>query len=118
MQKIHVVERKAQQQIRANWGMNMLSKASIVIEEIKELFNILELKDSSQEELTKKREQLETILKGSCILQTNIKEDLDKIENEVNGFVIVCKEMDICFKTSCKDQMAMVSKQFQDVVAK
>jgi len=48
--------------------MNMLSKASIVIEEIKELFNILELKDSSQEELTKKREQLETILKGSCIL--------------------------------------------------
>jgi len=46
MQRIHAVERKAQQQIRANWGMNMLTEASIATEEIKELLNILELEYS------------------------------------------------------------------------
>ena len=95
----------------------MLTKASIVIEEIKELLDILELEYSTQEELTKEHEQLETILKGSYILQTNVEEDLDKIESKVNRFIIVCKEIDVCSNTSYKDQIAIVLERFQNVIA-
>ena len=47
MQRIHTAERKAQQQIRVNWEMNMLTEVNTVTEEIKELLNIPELEDST-----------------------------------------------------------------------
>ena len=56
--------------------MNILTKASTIIEEIKELLNILELEYSIQKELTKEQVQLETILKSSYTLQ------IDTIENK------------------------------------
>ena len=52
----------------------------------------------------KECEQLKTMFEGSRTLQTDMEVDLDEAESKVNGFVMVHKEMDICFEMSHKYQ--------------